>query len=86
MSQPAFFHNESGTVRFFVLIEGETVGASISRETLHYRYRPDAHGADPLETYAANAGDIEAAVRRRIAAGSLRPVLLREFDVRPGAV
>lgn len=81
-----FFHDMSGTVRFWMVVDGQLMGATISRETLHYRFRPEAQGEDPLETYAAYIDDIEAAVRRRVAAGSLEPVMLREYDLRPGAV
>ena len=84
MPQDGTFHIESGTVRFWMLIDGEMVDASVSQEALHYRYRPKATGEDPLETYLANQEDIEAAVRRRVLRGSLRPVMLREFDLRVG--
>ena len=82
MTQEAFFHQESGAVRFWVPIDGQLFGASISRETLHYRFRPTAKDEDPLETYTTHASDIAAAVARRVAAGSLEPVMLREFDLR----
>ncbi len=82
MSQPAFFHEDTGVVRFWVLIDGQWVGASVSRNALHYHYRRDALGDDPLATYTANAPAIEAAVRRRVAQGSIEPVMLREFDLR----
>jgi hypothetical protein len=82
MTQEAFFHEDSGAVRFWVPIDGQLIGASISRETLHYRFRPTAKGDEPLETYTAHASDIAAAVARRVAAGSLEPVMLREFDLR----
>jgi len=82
MTQEPFFHQESGAVRFWVPIDGQMIGASISRETLHYRFRPTSKGEDPLETYTAHAADIAAAVTKRVAAGSLEPVMLREFDLR----
>jgi hypothetical protein len=82
MSDPAFFHLPSGTVRFCVLVDGLLVGASIGKEVLHYRYRPDATDDDPLATYCANAAEIDAAVRRRVAGGSTEPVMLRDADVR----
>lgn len=81
MSQ-AYFHKDSAAVRFFVLCEGETVGAMVGSRTLHHCFRPDAIDADPLETYTAHADEIDAAVRRRVAAGSIEPVILREFDLR----
>ncbi|MEP6739208.1 MAG: DUF1488 family protein [Caldimonas sp.] len=84
MSQP-YFHEESSTVRFWVPVEGALVGASISSATLHYRFRPDAQGEDPLATYMAYSADIDAAVRRRVANGSIEPVMVREHDLRPGA-
>lgn len=86
MSETPFFHESSGTVRFWVLVDGQLLGASVSREALHHRYRPNSQGEDPLETYRDNAADIEAAVRRRLAQGSREPVMLREYDLRaPGA-
>jgi hypothetical protein len=78
----AFFHEASGTVRFWIPVDGKLLGASVSREALHHRYRPTTQGDDPLETYLANAADIEAAVRRRLAQGSREPVMLREYDLR----
>jgi hypothetical protein len=82
MSDAPFFHESSGTVRFWIPVDGNLLGASVSREALHHRYRPTAQGDDPLETYFANAADIEAAVRRRLAQGSREPVMLREYDLR----
>jgi hypothetical protein len=82
MSDSPFFHAASGTVRFWVPVDGTPLAASVSREALHHRYRPTTQGDDPLETYQANAADIEAAVRRRLAAGSREPVMLREYDLR----
>ena len=77
-----FFHESSGTVRFWVLIDGNLMGASVGREALRQRFRP-AQGDDPVETFRANLADIEAAVRRRAAQGSIEPVMLREYDLRP---
>lgn len=81
MSQQPFFHEASGTVRFWVLIGEEFVGASVGKETLHYRYRSTAIDDQALDTYALHARDIDDAVRRRVAAGSTEPVMLREFDL-----
>ena len=78
---PPFFHEASGTVRFWVLIDGHPVGASIGREVLHYRYHSNAQGDDPLETYTQHEEQMEAAVRRRVAQGSIEPVMLRENDL-----
>ena len=82
MSDIPFFHEASGAVRFWVQFDDKHVGASVSRETLHHSYRPEGQGEDPLETYKLHAADIEAAVRRRVAGGSVEPVMLREFDLR----
>jgi hypothetical protein len=82
MSNPPFFHEASGSVRFWVLVDGQLVGASIGKETLHYSYRPGARDDEPLDTYALHSQDIDAAVRRRVAQGSVEPVMLREFDLR----
>lgn len=82
MSQAPFFHEPSDTVRFWVLVDDKLVGASIGRNTLHYRYQPTKTDDEPLATYAANSAEIEAAVRRRVATGSIEPVMLREYDVR----
>ena len=82
MSDSPFFHEASATVRFWILVDGQPFGASVGREALHHRYRPTTQGDDPLETYQANAADIEAAVRRRLAQGSREPVMLREYDLR----
>jgi len=81
MSQAPFFHEASRTVRFWVQVDAQWIGASIGKETLHYRYRPDGRDEDPMETYQSHAEDIEAAVRRRIAQGAREPVMLREFDL-----
>jgi hypothetical protein len=85
MSDAPFFHEASGTVRFWVRVGEELLGASVSREALHHRYRPGARDEDPLETFAQNVADIEAAVRRRLAQGSREPVMLREYDLRDPA-
>ena len=81
MSDP-FFHVPSGTVRFWVTVDGLPVGASIGKETLHYRYQPYATDDDPLATYLDHAAEIDTAVRRRVAGGSVEPVMLRDPDVR----
>jgi hypothetical protein len=82
MSQAPFFHEMSGTVRFWVLVDDQPIGASIGKETLHYRYKPNMSDDDALATYLQNAAEIDAAVRRRVAAGSREPVMLRDGDVR----
>lgn len=69
-------------MRFWVLVDGRAFGASVGREALHHRFRPTVQGEDPLQTFRDNIADIEAAVHRRIAAGSREPVMLREYDLR----
>ena len=83
--QPAFFHNDSDSVRFWVRIGDGAIGATVSRYTLHHRYQPNAQGEDPLQTHRAHLPELEAAVRRRVANGSIEPVMLREFDLRAAA-
>ena len=81
MSNSPFFHEASGTVRFWIVIDGASVGASIGRETLHYRYEQNSRDDVPLETYMHHAVEIEAAVRRRVSGGATEPIMLREFDL-----
>ncbi len=79
---PAFLHDESGAVRFWVLTEsGQHVGATISKQTLHYSFGAELSGANALATYTANREVIDATVRRRVAGGSIEPVMLRERDL-----
>jgi hypothetical protein len=81
MSASPFFHQASQEVRFYVQVSGGSVGASIGKATLHYRFCPESRTDDPLQTFAAHRSEIESAVRRRITAGSLQPVMLREYDL-----
>lgn len=81
MADAPFFHDASGTVRFSVTVEGKNVDASIGRETLRYFYRT-GEDADPLHTFGLHVEEIDAAVRRRLAQGSMEPVMLRENDLR----
>jgi hypothetical protein len=83
MHHAAYFHDDSASVRFWVEVDGQSIGASISRQTLHYRFQPQRSDDEPLATYQAHIAEIEAAVRSRVAAGSLEPVMLREHDLRP---
>ncbi|MEQ1807299.1 MAG: hypothetical protein ABL900_18120 [Burkholderiaceae bacterium] len=82
MLPAAHLHDDTGVIRFWVLTEsGQQVGATISKSTLHYAFGADLSGSDALATYTANHVVIDAAVRRRVAAGSIEPVMLRERDV-----
>lgn len=79
---PPFFHADSGAVRFWVLDDaGQSVGASVSKEALHYRFNSGLAGTEALASYLLHRADIDAAVRRRIASGSIEPVMLRERDM-----
>ena len=78
MSYPAFFHHDSGCVRFWVDVDGTFVGATVRKDSLHYRYHPRSLDDEPLATYLAHATEIDDIVRRRVAAGSIEPVMLRE--------
>jgi hypothetical protein len=81
---PPSLHLESGTVRFWVdMGGGKHVGASISKQALHYRFNAQASGDDAVDVYRAHGAEIDAAVRRRLAAGSREPILLREGDLGP---
>jgi len=81
MTNPPFFHEASGAVHFWVPIDGQLVGASIGKESLHYCYRPTAIDDQPLDTYQRHAQEIDAAVRRRVSRGSVEPVMLRDYDL-----
>lgn len=69
-------------MRFWVLVNELPIGASIGKETLHYRYESGRNDDEPLATYAANSAEIDAAVRRRVENGSKEPVMLRDLDIR----
>lgn len=79
---PPFFHADSDSVRFWVEVDGHPVGASVSARVLHYRFDPLGRDQDALLTYYAHPRELEMAVRRRVAQGSIEPVMLREFDLR----
>ncbi|MDM0004924.1 DUF1488 family protein [Variovorax sp. J22G73] len=85
MPDAPYFHDASGTVRFWVPVDdGNAVSASIGREALRYHFRT-AEGADSLATFGLHVQEIEAAVRRRLAQGAAEPVMLREHDMRGAA-
>jgi hypothetical protein len=83
MLQPPYFHADSSAVRFWVEVAGLPVGASVGKAALHYRFHPGRQDDDALATYLANAAEIDAVVRRRVAGGSIEPVMLREHDLKP---
>lgn len=80
-----FVHEESGAVRCWVRSPaGDSVGAIVRKEVMHYRFGAALSGIDAMQTFNDHRGAIEAAVLRRIAAGSIEPVILREADLAPG--
>jgi hypothetical protein len=81
-TRPPYFHLESGALRFWVdMGGGARVGASIAARVLHYRFGGDLGGSDAEAVYQRHREQIDAAVRRRVEAGSLEPVMLREADL-----
>lgn len=80
--QTPFFDLATGVLRFWVLHDdGRYVGATIARQTLHYRFSGESGGEDAVATYEANRECIDDAVRRRTASGAREPVMLRDPDV-----
>jgi hypothetical protein len=78
-----FFHADSDALRFWVELPGRPpMGAIIGRRVLQQCFQGREDGSDALSVYAQNRRTIHAAVARRAAAGSLEPVMLREFDMR----
>lgn len=76
-----FVHEESGAVRFWVrTVAGQTMGAILRQQVMHYRFQADPSGIDALKTYLDRRAQIDAAVLRRVAMGSIEPVILREAD------
>jgi hypothetical protein len=81
--EEAFFHLESGRLRFWVRQEdGSMVGATISKETLRYCFGGAVDGEDAPAIYQAHRTQIDAAVRKCRTAGALEPIMLRDFHVK----
>ena len=83
MPPAAFYHQDSEAVRFWVPIAEGFIGASIRRAVLQYRFRPPGSEEEPIDTYTRHAAELDAAVQRRVAHGSIEPVMLRDFDLEP---
>ncbi len=82
MIPAAYFHADTSAVRFWVEVDGLPIGASVGAAALHYRFEPGRQGDDAMTTYLAHSDEIHAAVRRRVALGSIEPVMLREHDLK----
>lgn len=79
-----YFHTDSAALRFWVTMpDAPPIGATLGAQALHYRFHGRLDGADAVAIYQAHRDEIDAAVRRRVAAGSIEPVFLREHDVPP---
>jgi hypothetical protein len=77
----AYFDDTAGVVYLWVrTLAGFPMGAMLRKEVLHFRFHADMSGADALATFQQHRPEVEAAVLRRIASGSIEPVLLRESD------
>ena len=81
MATAAFFHEGSGRVRFWVQVDDVEIGASVSQDTLRCRYSAQATDENPMATFRAHLASLENAVRKRVARGSIEPVILRETDL-----
>lgn len=76
------YHADTDALRFWVtLSNGAVVGATLSRQVLHYGLQGRLDGSDAVAVYQAHREQADAAVRRRVAAGSREPVMLREHDL-----
>jgi hypothetical protein len=81
LPQP-LFHTPTDALRFWVATpDHRSIGASVPRLVLHYRFQGQEDGSDALAVYAANREVLDGAVLRRLAAGSREPVMLREADL-----
>lgn len=79
-----FFHQDSEALRFWVQVPGGApIGAMLTKQLLHYRFDANPDGSDAVAIYERHRSDIDAAVLRRVASGSIEPVMLREHDLPP---
>jgi hypothetical protein len=77
----AYFDDTAGMVYLWVRTDaGFPMGAMLRKEVLHFRFNAAMSGEDALTTYQQHRAEIDATVLRRIASGSIEPVLLRESD------
>jgi hypothetical protein len=82
MSTSPYFDLGTGRLRFWVPVDDNpSFGATITKETLHYRFNGQPDGSDALSIYQVNSQCINDAVRRRASAGAREPIVLRDVDV-----
>lgn len=81
MSYEPYFHEASGTVRFWVPDGDAGIGASVGTEVLTYCFRDRVREEAPLKIYAAHRDQIHAAVMKRVAEGAREPVMLKRHDL-----
>jgi len=81
MPHETYYDPGSATVTFWVEVDGVPVRAIVGKAMLHYRYEKHSFTDEPLVTYEQHAGEIHAAVRRRLVAGAREPVMLRDADL-----
>lgn len=82
----AFFHVDTAAVRFWVDVDGGWVGAILRESILFHCFgaergdSAESAQAGAMRAFESHAEEIAGAVRRRVAGGSIEPVLLREAD------
>ena len=82
MDTSPYFDLGTGRLRFWVtLSDGRAFGATITKETLHYRFHGQPDGSDAPAVYLVNRQCIDDAVKRRINTGAREPIVLRDPDV-----
>jgi hypothetical protein len=81
---PPEYHPDTGGLRFWVATpQGPAIGAILSKQLLQHRFQGGSDGPDAVATYQRHRADIDAAVLRRVAGGSIEPVMLREHNLPP---
>ncbi len=81
---PPEYHPDSGGLRFWVATpHGPAIGAILSKQLLQHRFQGGSDDHDAVAAYQRHCADIDAAVLRRVASGSIEPVMLREHDLPP---
>lgn len=81
MSFEPFFHESSGSVRFWVPDGDKGIGASIASEVLSYCFRGREDRDAPLKTYLAHRDQIHAVVLKRAAEGAWEPVMVKRHEL-----